>query len=120
MGADPDPYWTACRRGELAIQRCTACDARVHLPAAECPRCGGTDLPFEPVGGDGIVHTFTIVYRSFVPAFRGREPYVLAWIDLPEGARAFGSVVGCPPERVTVGMRVRVMFENDLPVWRPA
>nr|BFE87580.1 hypothetical protein GCM10020093_101810 [Planobispora longispora] len=45
---------------------------------------------------------------------------MLAWIDLPEGARAFGRVVDCPPERVRIGMPVRVTFIDDLPQWRPA
>ncbi|GAA2901595.1 OB-fold domain-containing protein [Streptosporangium fragile] len=120
MTVDTLTYWDACRRGELVIQRCTACDRRVHLPAPECPHCGGTDLPYEPVSGDGTVHTFTVVHRSFVPEFRGREPYVLAWIDLPEGVRAFGQVVECPPDLVRIGMPVRVTFVDDLPQWRPA
>ncbi|GAA2787357.1 Zn-ribbon domain-containing OB-fold protein [Nonomuraea dietziae] len=115
-----DAYWAACARGELVIQRCTACGRRVHLPAAECPWCGGGDLPFEPVGGEGVVHTFTVVHRSFVGEFMGREPYVLAWVDLPEGARVLGQVVQCPPERVRVGMPVRVTFRDELPQWRPA
>ncbi|MFE3453105.1 Zn-ribbon domain-containing OB-fold protein [Nonomuraea sp. NPDC059194] len=114
-----DDYWAACARGELVIQRCTDCERRVHLPAPACPWCGGADLVFEPVSGDGVVHTFTVVHRSFVPEFRGREPYVLAWVDLPEGARAFGQVVECPPERVRIGMPVRVTFRDELPQWRP-
>ncbi|WP_214413062.1 Zn-ribbon domain-containing OB-fold protein [Sphaerisporangium fuscum] len=121
MSGDTSPYWDACRRGELVVQACAACGRRVHLPAAECPYCGTPGPPFAPVSGDGLVHTFTVVHRSFVPEFRGREPYVLAWVDLPEGARAFGRVVGCPPERVRIGMPVRVTFDDDdLPQWRPA
>ncbi|MEV2270022.1 Zn-ribbon domain-containing OB-fold protein [Nonomuraea africana] len=114
-----DAYWAACARGELVIQRCTACERRVHLPAVECPWCGGADLPFEPVSGEGVVHTFTVVHRSFVKEFSGRGPYVLAWVDLPEGARALGQVVDCPPERVRIGMQVRVTFRDELPQWRP-
>jgi uncharacterized protein len=121
MTGDTTPYWDACRRGELVVQSCAACARRVHPPAAECPSCGAADLAFAPVSGDAVVHTFTIVHRAFVPAFRGREPYVLAWVDLAEGARAFGQVVECPPERVRIGMPVRVTFDHDdLPQWRPA
>ncbi|WP_343953510.1 Zn-ribbon domain-containing OB-fold protein [Nonomuraea longicatena] len=68
----------------------------------------------------GTVHTFTVVHRSFVPEFRGREPYVLAWVDLPDGTRAFGQVVHCPPEQVRIGMPVRMTIVDDLPQWRPA
>ncbi|TMR07222.1 Zn-ribbon domain-containing OB-fold protein [Nonomuraea turkmeniaca] len=120
MSADTSAYSAACARGELVIQRCTACDRRVHLPEATCPWCGGGELVFEPVSGEGTVHTFTVVHRSFAPAYRGREPYVMAWVDLPEGARAFGHVVGCAPEEVRIGMPVRVTFVEELPHWRPA
>ncbi|GAA5054548.1 hypothetical protein HNP84_002989 [Thermocatellispora tengchongensis] len=124
MGDDDlsGPYLAACARGELVVQRCAGCGRRVHPPEPECPWCGGGELPFAPVSGAGQVHTFTVVHRSFAPEFRGREPYVLAWIDLPEGVRAFGRVTGCPPERVRIGMPVRVTFEDDLPdlpQWRP-
>ncbi|MFI6483992.1 Zn-ribbon domain-containing OB-fold protein [Nonomuraea sp. NPDC050663] len=110
-----DAYWAACARGELVIQRCDPCARYIHLPAEECPACGG-ELVFRPVSGEGTVHTYTVVHRSFVPEFRGREPYILAWIDLPEGVRAFGRVLA---DEVAIGQRVRVTFADDLPQWRP-
>lgn len=117
------PYWEACRQGELAIQRCTGCGRFVHFPEPRCPVCDGTDLPYETVGGRGTVHTFSVVHRTFLPGFT--TPYVVAWIDLDEGARVFGDVVGCPPEDVRIGLPVRVSFTDlpgfgPVPHWRPA
>ncbi|MEV0233654.1 Zn-ribbon domain-containing OB-fold protein [Nonomuraea sp. NPDC050786] len=119
MSGDTSAYRAACARGELVVQRCTSCDRRVHLPEADCPWCGAGELVFEPVVGQGVVHTFTVVHRSFAPGYRGREPYVMAWVDLPEGVRAFGHVVGCTPDDVRIGMPVRVTFIDELPHWRP-
>ncbi|GAA1544652.1 OB-fold domain-containing protein [Actinomadura kijaniata] len=117
------PYWEACRRGELALQRCAGCGRFVHFPEPTCPFCESAELAFERVGGRGTVHTFTVVHRSFLPGFA--TPYTVAWIDLPEGARVFGDVTGCPPERVRIGMPVEVHFTDlegfgPLPHWRPA
>ncbi|MFF5259352.1 Zn-ribbon domain-containing OB-fold protein [Actinomadura viridis] len=142
------PYWAACGRGELALQRCAGCARFVHFPEPACPFCGGADLPYETVGGRGTVHTFSVVHRSFLPGFE--PPYVIAWIDLdldlgldvprpggtpgggtpgddPAGGpvRVFGDVTGCPPEDVRVGMRVEVHFRElegfgPIPHWRPA
>ncbi|MQY02909.1 Zn-ribbon domain-containing OB-fold protein [Actinomadura macrotermitis] len=117
------PYWAACGRGELALQRCGDCGRFVHFPAPACPFCGSAELPYERVGGDGVVHTFSVVHRAFLPGFT--PPYVVAWVDLPEGARVFGDVTGCPPEQVRIGMPVRVHFTEldgfgPLPHWRPA
>ncbi|WP_395111357.1 Zn-ribbon domain-containing OB-fold protein [Actinomadura sp. SCN-SB] len=118
-----EPYWAACGRGELALQRCGGCARFVHFPEARCPFCGGTDLAYTKVGGRGTVHTFSVIHRSFLPGFE--PPYVIAWIDLPEGARVFGDVTGCPHEAVRVGMPVEVHFAEldgfgPIPHWRPA
>jgi uncharacterized OB-fold protein len=74
--------------------------------------------------GHGSVHTFTVVRRSNHPDFRGRVPYVVAMIDLDEGVRIMSNVIGCAPEIVTIGMRVRCIFERidddvGVPVFEP-
>ncbi|MFC6885415.1 MULTISPECIES: Zn-ribbon domain-containing OB-fold protein [Actinomadura] len=117
------PYWDACGRGELALQRCAGCARYVHFPEPACPYCGGADLPYETVGGRGAVHTFTVVHRAFLPGFA--PPYAVAWVELPEGARVFGGVTGCPPGDVRIGMPVEVCFDDldgfgPMPYWRPA
>ncbi len=107
------PYWDAAARGELALQRCRACRGWIHFPEPACPTCGSADLAFEPVSGLGTVETFSVIHKSFVPEFAGREPYVIAWIALPEqaGLRVFGNVTGCAPAEVAIGMAVEVFFE---------
>ncbi|ROO83504.1 hypothetical protein EDD29_1007 [Actinocorallia herbida] len=115
-----EPYWAACRRGELALQRCADCTRFVHLPETSCPYCGGTNLPFTPVSGYGSVHTFSTVHRTFLPGFT--PPYTVAWIDLAEGVRAFGTLHAAEP---AIGMPVRVCFDDlpgfgPVPSWRPA
>jgi len=77
-----------------------------------CAGCGSDIIAFEPVSGRGTVETFTVVHRSFLPGF-GDEPYVLAWIALPEqpGLRVFGNITGCAPEVVRIGMPVTLWFE---------
>jgi len=107
------PYREAAARGELVIQRCQACRRWIHFPESSCPACGSTELVFEPVSGQGKVETFSVIHKSFVPEFQGREPYVIAWIGLPEqaGLRLFGNVVGAAPEEVSIGMPVEVFFE---------
>jgi uncharacterized protein len=119
MSGETSPHQTAWARGELVIQRCTSCGRRTCLPEPSCPGCGDGEPVFEAASGTGTVHTFTVVHRSFAPGYRGREPYVPAWVDLTEGVRAFGHVVGCAPEEVRVGMPVRVTFVDELPHWRP-
>ena len=107
------PYWDGAARGELVIQRCRNCLHWIHFPEPVCPTCGGADFTFEAVSGRGKVETFTVIHRSFVPAFAERTPYVVAWVGLVEqqGLRAFGNVTGCAPDKVAIGMVVEVFFE---------
>jgi hypothetical protein len=61
------------------------------------------------LSGRGTVYTYTVVRQS-TPEFR--TPYVLVYVDLPEGVRVLGQLVGCPEEAVRVGMPVEVVFEE--------
>ena len=50
---------------------------------------------------------------------------VTAWIDLDEGPRFCSNIVGCPIDKVHIGMPVQVVFEDTgqgvtLPKFRPA
>ena len=101
------PYWDAIAQGVLALQRCSACRHWVHFPEPCCPSCGGHVLHFEPVNGIGVVESFSVIHRSFVEGF-GAEPYVIAWIALPEqaGLRLMTNIVSCSIEEITIGSAV--------------
>lgn len=125
---EPSPYgaafWAAAREGRLVLQHCPRCDRLQHFPRPWCTACLNDRLEFVPASGAGTVYSFTVVRRNPNPAFAARLPYVLALIDLDEGVRVMSNVVGCPPESVRVGQRVRVDFEAvgdtyAVPVFRP-
>jgi uncharacterized OB-fold protein len=61
--------------------------------------------------GEGTVCTRTIVRQAYVEPFKSMVPYVVALIGLDEGPRIMSNVVGCGPEDVKIGARVRVLFE---------
>jgi uncharacterized OB-fold protein len=61
--------------------------------------------------GEGTVYTRTIVRQAHIEPFRSMVPYVVALIELDEGPRMMSNVVGCGPEEVKIGARVRVLFE---------
>jgi uncharacterized protein len=112
------PYWEAARAGRLDIQRCAACRRWVHFPDVRCPSCGSTELPFEPVTGRGVVATFTVVHRPFVPGFAADVPYAVGWVDLEEqpGLRVFADLVDVAPGDVRIGLPVEVTF-TERPGW---
>lgn len=118
-------FWQACARGELVIQRCEDCLRLRHYPQPMCPHCRSTRSDWHRVSGRGSVYSYAVCHRAFHPAFAGAVPYVVATIELEEGVRMVADLAGVEPERVRIGMPVRVAFERvtdeiALPRFRPA
>jgi uncharacterized OB-fold protein len=117
-------FWRGGAEGELRFLRCRACGWYAHPPAPVCPECLCPELAPEAVSGKAQVLTFTVNHQPWIPGFD--PPYVVAIVELPEqrGLRLTTNVVNCPPERVRIGMPVRVRFEEagdgvHLPLFEP-
>ena len=120
-----EEFWEATREGRLLVQWCNACDQPVFFPRETCPICLGADLGWRPSEGGGSVYTYTVEHKPMNPALGGGGPYVVALVDLEEGIRVMSNVVGCQPDKVEVGMPVRVTWEElsdgrRLPLFEPA
>ena len=117
------PFWDACRRGELTFQRCNACEGIVFIPQPACTHCLSADLRWERSAGKGAIYSWTVVWRPQTPAFE--IPYAIAIIDVDEGYQMMSNVVGVDPATLKVEQRVEVSFHtmNDeitMPYFRPA
>jgi uncharacterized protein len=126
--ADPitAPFWHSVKAHAMQLQRCQSCATFIFYPRALCPVCGSDQLVWTPVSGKGTVHAFTIPHRHPNPAFGTDVPYVVALIELDEGARMLSNLVGIEPtpERVRIGMPVTVSYDEvtdtiTLPRFRP-
>ena len=68
------------------------------------------------------MYSFTVEHHPQNPNLTA--PYTVALIDLDEDVRMMANVVGCDPEEVRVGMRVRITWEElsdgrNLPQFEP-
>jgi uncharacterized OB-fold protein/acyl dehydratase len=123
IGPDTAFFWDGVKAGELRIQRCADCGTLRHPPGPMCPSCHSVKREFAVASGRGEVHSYVVHHHPPVP---GRTPpFVVAVVELEEGVRIVGNVNGCPPEDVTIGMPVKLVFERmddelTLPQWTPA
>jgi hypothetical protein len=111
---DTRPFWAACRRHQLVVQRCTACAAFRHPPTPVCWRCRSFAHEWVPVSGRGTIFSFAVVHRAFLPALEAAVPYtviVVALDDAP-GVRLVSNLVEGAP---AVGRPVEVLFEDVTP-----
>ena len=105
------PFFTA---GSIQIQFCEDCGHSQHPPDDLCYACQGTNLSFRACPGTGCVESAVLVHHPIHPALSERIPYVIAVIsvDGAPGCNVQGNVVGCPPEEVEIGQKVRAVFEE--------
>ncbi|WP_338677851.1 OB-fold domain-containing protein [Streptomyces sp. SCSIO 30461] len=122
INRDNAGFWDGVEEHRLLIQRCADC-AELRFPWL--PGCGGCGSPrWEAVeaSGGGTVYSYVVMHHPPFPAFD--PPYAVGLIELAEGVRMVGNVVGVPCDEVRIGMRVRLDFikadeAQELPVFRP-
>lgn len=108
------PFWDGLKARELKIQQCTACEGAIFYPRVMCPSCGSRSLRWITASGRGTLYAFTIAHRGVPATFKASAPYVVAMIELEEGARLMTNLVEVEPtlEAVKIGMPVEVVFED--------
>lgn len=109
--ADSAPYMEAALDGRLAVQRCGSCEHCQLYGRALCEVCGA-DVTWVDATGAGTVASWTIIRQNHSRPWREMLPYVVALVDLDEGPRVMTNIVGCEPDAVSIGMRVKVRFER--------
>ncbi len=118
---DTEFFWAGTARHELRIQRCGACGALRHPPGPMCLACGAAAPGYQVAAGTGTIYSYVVHHHPPVP---GRQlPIVVALVQLTEGVRMVGELLGVDPQQVTIGLPVRAGFvdvdgELTLPVWR--
>ena len=105
------PFWDACAKGRLLLQRCGDCGHLQLYPRLLCAACGSRNLEWAQASGRGTVQTFTIIRRAVSAAFEPDAPYVVALVELEEGPTLMSNIIGCDPASVAIGQPVRVTFE---------
>ena len=117
---DPDntAFWTGGRDGRLLIYHCSDCGWWTHPAAPRCRRCQSPNVSPEAVSGRGLVATYTVNYKAWIP---GSEPYIVALVELDEQPALFltTNLVGIEAEDIVLGMAVEVVFEESEDIWYP-
>jgi hypothetical protein len=114
-------FWEGTARRELRIQRCGGCGTLRHPPGPMCPVCGFARPEYDVAAGTGEIYSYVVHHHPPVP---GRQlPIVIVLVQLTEGVRMVGELLGTNPERVRIGLPVRVTFvevdgELALPAWQ--
>jgi len=112
--ATTSPFWDACRRRELRLQRCADCGRFRQPPSPGCAHCGSPRSEWPLLSGAGTVFSYTIVHHAAVPSLAADIPYnvVVVELDGAPGARLISNLLDVPAEEVAVGMRVALAWDE--------
>jgi uncharacterized OB-fold protein len=104
------PAWIGDRDGRLVLVgsrdlrngKCVF--PRIPEDSPSAPRFATIDLSQR-----GQLYSFTVIHPN---PKTGEKPFVLAYVDFPEGARAFGRLDLKPDARAEIGMSAEVHIER--------
>ena len=125
IDAESEPYWTGAREGRLMIQRCGRTGRCFLYSRRLAPGADEADIRWIEAKGTGTVYSFTVCHAPAGPAFRDETPYVVACVELDEGARIVSNLVTDDIDAVRIGQRVEAFFDKvseelTIPKFRPA
>ncbi len=100
------------QRYNLIGSKCTECDTTFFPSRTICPNCRrkGNLEPFT-FSGKGKIHSFSVI-NSPPSQFKKIAPYVVAIIDLEEGARVTSQIVDIGLDEVEIGDEVEMVFRK--------
>ncbi|WP_406111256.1 OB-fold domain-containing protein [Streptomyces sp. NBC_01003] len=121
VNRDNAGFWEGVREHRLLIQRCEGCGTLRFPWLPGCGACASQDWSAVEASGEGTVFSYVVMHHPPFPAFD--PPYAVGLVELAEGVRIIGNVVGVPYDKVRIGMPVRLEFlrvdeELELPVFR--
>ncbi|KND55623.1 hypothetical protein BPUN_2298 [Candidatus Paraburkholderia kirkii] len=86
----------------LVGQRCDVCGTQLFPKTGICPGCQSEQLTDVALPRQGTLYSWSIVHVAPKPWV---TPYVIGYVDLPEGVRVFAHIGG-DPQTLKIGMPV--------------
>lgn len=106
-------HWRAFKeRYGLIGSKCDHCGHFFFPARVVCPECRRKGKMTEhKFSGKGKIYSYTVI-RTPPEGFEIYIPYIVAIIDLEEGARVVSQIVDCSPEEMKIGMEVESCFRK--------
>ena len=97
--------------GEWALVggRCKHCEKIIYPLRAVCLNCLSQDMEKLTLSRKGTLYSFTTVH---MPSEHFEPPYVIGWIELPEGIRLFSPIRFTQEYSLQIGMAMELSVEK--------
>lgn len=100
------------QRYSLIGSKCSQCGKVFFPKRVLCPECRRKgELEDIQLKGEGKIHTYSVIHTP-TEEFKTLAPYVVAIVELEEGAKLTTQIVDCKPGDVEIGDEVEMVFRK--------
>ena len=103
----------------LMAAKCNKCGTVLLPPKPMCTNCLSSNLKWIELEGAGKLVSYTVIYVA-PEQFQSMAPYTVGIVELKKGLRLLGMICGVDPEKVKVGMNLKIDFEQSASSQWPA
>jgi uncharacterized OB-fold protein len=103
----------------LMAAKCNECGTVLLPPKPMCTKCLSTNLKWIELEGAGKLLSYTVIYIA-PEQFQSLTPYTVGIIELKNGLRLPGMIRGVDPEKITVGMNLKIDYDTSISSQWPA
>jgi len=106
-----ESFYKYVSEGQLMAAKCNSCGATIMPPRPACTKCLSKDLKWTPVDNECKLLTYTVIHVS-PKEFESKVPYAIGIVKFNEGGQLLGMIRDIEPNKLQVGMTLRVNFET--------
>jgi len=103
----------------LMAAKCNECGTVLLPPKPMCTHCLSTNLKWIELDGAGKLISYTVIHVA-PQQFQSLAPYTVGIVELKNGLRLLGMICGVDPEKIRVGMNLKIDFEPSTSTQWPA
>jgi uncharacterized OB-fold protein len=109
LGPGHDTFWDWCNKGELRLQRCTACSEMCWPVVQTCECCGNDQFVWDRMSGNGKIVSWCTFERDYyndvLPI-----PWETILVELEEGPLFISNPHGFTWQDISFNLSVKLTF----------
>jgi len=113
---DSKNYWESAKLNKLVIQYSKNSNEYFLYSKQLINNIDDNDdneIEWKEVSGKGTIYSYSIIHAPAGPSFVEDTPYIVASIQLDEGARIISNIINSDLSKIVIGKKVRVVFEKQ-------
>ena len=98
----------------LVASRCLAC-GEIFFPKREgslCTYCQSNKFEEIQLSSQGKIYSYTVIMQRPPFYYRGKVPYAIGYVELPEGVRVETIFTDCDFDELRIGMEAELVLRS--------